>query len=34
VVGDELMIFEANGLASGELDAEQVDGIGGEGGFR
>jgi hypothetical protein len=34
VVSDELKIFEADGLASGELDVEQVDGIGGDGGFR
>jgi hypothetical protein len=34
VVGDELEIFEVDGLALGELDAEQVDVTGGDGGFR
>jgi hypothetical protein len=34
VVSDELEIFEANGLTLGELDAKQVDVVGGDGGFR
>jgi hypothetical protein len=34
VVDDELEIFEVDGLTLGELDAKQVDVVGGDGGFR
>jgi hypothetical protein len=33
LIDDELKVFEADGLALGELDTEQVDVIGGDGGF-
>jgi hypothetical protein len=34
VVNDEFKIFEADGLTSGELNAEPVDAVGGDGKFR
>jgi hypothetical protein len=34
VVDDELQIFEVDGLASGELDTEHVEVVGGDDGFR